>query len=436
MMRMLALVVFHFLALSQWPMPAWAQGLGGEGGRVAIHARNPRYLQDQTGQPMVIIGYGNEVKNSPSVLDQLQGKVNYQRVYAAIWRYDESPNAYHWGRPWPTVHGKADMDAWNETYWRNLRHYIESARDRSIIVGLTIWDGHSDLPGGKFGRHSVWNARYNHQGVQWAYDARALERFPTPRSDGHASERLVYYQRRWIDRLISEIRQYPNVIIELDNETDQASESWWLWWADYFTRQGDFIIATTWNEHYTISDATFAQSRLLQMKSYHTRSEAVLNPQRLSWNKVIVVDADNTCSNMDATSARKIAWKSFINGGHWNDFVCYGKYFPDMVKVQHSGHLLNFIKSRAVPFAEMDPNVKLVSHGTILVKPGFYYLAYTEKEIELNLSDAAGFLNYEWYNPRTGAMTGSGKVEGGGIRRFQPPMVGDFALWVHSDNVD
>ena len=383
---------------------------------------------------MVLIGFGNERKNEVSVLNQLQGKINYQRAYAAWWGHEEDPNAYWGGRPWPMVDGKADMDAWNELHWSNLRSYIENARDRGIIVGLTIWEGHTDLPGGSFGNDSVWNARYNHQGVQWAYDERALARFPTPRPTRDLSERLVYYQRRWIDRLINEVKDYPNVIIELDNETLHGSEEWWLWWADYFIKNGNFVIATTCSERYTISDATFAKSKLLDMKSYHTRPEHpkhVMTPKRLSWNKVIVVDADNQCSNLDETTARKNAWKSFISGGHWNDFVCHKEHFPDSIKIQSYENLLNFVNTREIPFVEMYPIDGFGHDEVILSKPGYYYLTYSEQDISLDLMNTTGLFAYEWYNTINGETIATGHVQGGSIMTFQIPRKGDFILWVY-----
>jgi hypothetical protein len=406
--------------------PVAAQGTG----RVAVYASNPRYLQDATGKPVFILGWGNEGRNKAAILDQLRNKISYQRAYVALWGRKQNPNAYAGGRPWPMVDGKADLDVWNETFWANLRNYIENARDRGIIVGLTIWDGHYDLPGGKAGADSVWQSQYNVQNIQWEYDYSALANFPSPKRTGGASEKLVYYQRRWIDRLINEVRDYPNVIIELDNETDDASESWFLWWADYFIQKGNFVIATTWNSKYTISDRTFSKDPRLHMKSYHSRSDDPITPERLSWNKVIVADADNKCSNLDGTKARKIAWRSFVKGGHWNDFVCGGTAFPDSTKIQYYGHLLNFINTRSVPFAEMSPSKSLVSNGYALSKPGFYYLAYVEKDVNLDLRDVRGIVDYEWYNPRTGNTAGSGQVQGDAQRNFSLPSLGDFVLWV------
>jgi hypothetical protein len=424
-----SLLVKGFVILSAYLVVTSAVAAQGTG-RVAVYGPNPRYLQDASGRPVFILGAGNEGRNEAAILDELRDKISYQRAYVALWGRQHNPNAYSGGRPWPMVDGKADLDVWNETFWTNLRNYVENARDRGIIVGLTIWDGHYDLPGGKAGTDSVWQSKYNVQNIQWAYDHGALANFSNPKRTGGAREKLVYYQRRWIDRLVNEVRDYPNVIIELDNETDDASESWFLWWADYFIQKGNFVIATTWNSKYTISDRTFSKDPRLHVKSYHSRSDESITPARLSWKKVIIADADNKCSNLDATSARKIAWRSLLKGGHWNDFVCVGTAFPDSKKIQYYGHLLNFIKTRSLPFAAMSPNNSFVSGGHALSKPGLYYLAYVEQSVNLDLTAVPGIVDYEWYNPRTGNTDGSGKIQGGAQRSFSPPGSGDFVLWV------
>ena len=64
-----------------------AQGTG----RVAVHATKRRYLQDASGNPIVIIGFGNEAKNRAAILDGLKGKINYQRAYVALWGRKHEP---------------------------------------------------------------------------------------------------------------------------------------------------------------------------------------------------------------------------------------------------------------------------------------------------------------------------------------------------------
>jgi len=406
-------------------------GLFPSGTHVGVYGSNRRYLQHANGEPFVLIGFGNEGRNSPAVIAQLAGKINYQRAYAASWNQSRSANEYALGRPWPDVNGQSDMSVWNETYWNNLRDYLVHTRDAGITVGLTLWDGHSDLPGGASGSQSTWNAALNLQGIQWAYDVTALNQYPNPRANGGAAERLVFYQRRWIDRLLVEIERYPNVVIELDNETDQAPVAWWLWWADYIRSKQPLVIATTWNASATIPDDVFSSDPRLDMKSYHDRSDVSLTPERYGWNKVIVADADNSCSDLDADTARGVAWQSVLRGGQWNDFVCLDTSgFPDLAKVGYYGILLDFLQTRNVRPWIMAPHDELVNGARCMALPGAFYLVYTSTSVTVDLTSMSGTGTWEWFDPRTGTTTQSGQVAGGAPRTFSLPSAGDYVLWI------
>lgn len=428
------------LATRCTPMPSAPLEAGGvpEAGEarqraegVGVYAANARYPENARRRPFVIIGYGNEGRNPRPVLEQLAGKITYQRVYAATWDINADPSSYTYGCPWVHTGGRCDMDTWNEDYWANLRDYLSAAQDNGITVGLTLWDGHSDLPGGKFGNVSSWNAHLNVQGVQWAYDATALSQYPNPTRTGSPAERLVYYQRRWIDRLLAEIAPYSNVIIELDNETSGVSSSWWLWWASHVAKSGDYVIATSWNASETIPDNVFASEARLHMKSYHDRSDASITSTRYGWNKIIVGDADNSCANLDAASARRFAWRSVVKGGHWNDFVCNSTAFPDLEKAAYYGHLLDFLDEFYVPLWDMTRRNDLVSTGSLcMARAGVFYLVYAEADVTLDLTALPGSATYFWYDPRSGTVAGSGLVDGGAQRSFTRPGSEDWALYV------
>jgi hypothetical protein len=306
---------------------------------------------------------------------------------------------------------------------------LNQAQSRNFIVGITIWDGHSWLPGGKFGDHTLWNASKNVQGIQWAYDYNALIKFPSPQPTGGSAEKLVYYQRLVIDRLIREAKAYPNVLIELNNE-DPLQENWFLWWAQYFKNDGFVVAVNDSSGGGAVRESMFASTPVLDMWSMHKRTAASITPARYAWNKIVVADADEICFNLDADRARKIAWTAFVKGGHWNDWVCPETAYPDSTKIGYYGQLLDFLKTRKIPFVEMSPNNTLISTGNVLAKPGFYYLAYVEGSLNFDLTAAPGTFDYEWYNPRTGKTVGSGQVQGGAVRAFSPPGLRDFVLWV------
>lgn len=400
------------------PLPAYASGTG----RVAVYPANPHYLMDANGKPFLLIGYGNETLNDVATLDKLHGNVNYMRCYLAVYVRKFGWNTNWENQPWGVVDGRVDMDTWNAAYWKELRKRLAAAQKRNIVVGLTIWDGHTALPGGKAGDESFWNSDRNVQGLQWAYDATALDKYPHPRKTGDSAERLVYYQRRVVDKLLAEIRPFPNVIIELNNEDSRGSSpEWWLWWAKYFKDRG-YVVAVNEALSGGISDRVFISTPDIDMKSYHKRTDKELLFLRYTVNKVIVADADNLCTDLDPDTARRIAWKSVLRGGGWNDFVCAQQPFPNELKTAYYGHLLKFIASLHVPFWEMVPEGNLASSRYALVKPGTYYLVYAESDVKVDLSGADGTLHYRWLDPRNGKIVESGTVQGGSKQTFKIPV--------------
>ena len=404
---------------------------GSTTGHVSVYPLNHRYPESAAGVPFVLIGFGNESKNPLPVLSQLAGNVTYTRCYAALWDSRTDPSDYTVGRPYPTVNGLTDMDGWNETYWTNLRDFLTNTRNLGITVGFTLFDGHYDLPGGKAGSFSTWNSGMNVQGIQWAYDVNALNQYPNPSPSGNSSERLVYYQRRWVDRFLGEIAPFPNVIIELDNETTGAAPAWFLWWANHILTSGTHVIATTGDANTSIPDDVFSSDSRLHMKSYHSRDDAVITSQRYAWNKIIVADADNSCTNLDGDTARGMAWRSVLRGGHWNDFVCGdGTPFPDTAKLQYYRYLLDFLRNADVRPWEMAPHNELVTSGFAMSKPGSDYLVYTTSDVTVNLSTASGTMSWQWYNPRSGTLASSGTVAGGASQSFAIPGSGDYVLWI------
>src|SRR5262249_12378885 len=137
--------------------------------------------------------------------------------------------------------------------------------------------------------------------------------------------------------------------------------------------------------------------------------------------------------DLDANTARNMAWRSLVRGGNWNDFVCGQGWtaYPNPTKLTYYGYLLSFLSTRAVPFWQMTPNPALTSTGLASAKSGSNYLVYAEttSPISVDLSNAAGTLNYEWYNTTDGTTTRNGSVQGGAVQSFTPPS-SSHVLWI------
>jgi hypothetical protein len=407
--------------------PAHANGTG----RVAVYPENPHYLMDAHGVPFLLVGLSNEKLDDAATLRKLRGDINYMRAYFAVFVRTYGWNEHWENEPWQVVDGQVDMDTWKDAYWQKLRRRLKAAQQRNIVVGLTVWDGHTALPGGKAGDVSFWNADYNVQGIQWAYNVKALKKYTHPRKTGGPAERLVYYQRRVVDKLIAEIRDLPNVIIELNNEdAPGSSPKWWRWWAQYFKDKG-FVVAVNEADSGGISDRVFSMSPAIDMKSYHQRTADVLTSSRYRFSKALVADADSRCTGLDPDKARRLAWQSILRGGGWNDFVCKQQPFPNETKAAYYGHLLKFFRAQHVPFWDMAPRGDLVSSHYALVNPGIAYLVYAEKDVEVDLTEAHGTLDYQWFDPRTGKTVASGTVAGRAEHTFTiPAATHDYILWI------
>jgi hypothetical protein len=416
-------------------------------GRVAVYPGNHHYLQDADGNPLLLIGFGNEILSGASTLDKLKNGVTYTRSYPAVFirQYGWNDNYEH--QPWEVVNGKVDMNAWNDAYWTNFRNNIKAAQDRNIIVTLTIWDGHTQLPTGKAGDISFWKASNNVQGVQFEYDLNALNSYPNPSKNGGTAERMAYYQRRYVDKVLSEVSNFSNVIIELNNEEARGSsewwwqwwardvsEGWWLWWARYVHDKGYVVAVNDADSGGAISDSTFKSTPYVDMKSYHVRTDSSMTSARYNFGKVIVADADNSCGDLNENQARRIAWKSVLRGGGWNDFVCSSESFPNTSKIAYYSHLLDFFSSNNVPFWEMSPKGNLSSSGYAFVKTGEQYVVYAEQNVEVDFSGTSETLQYMWYDPRTGATVELGTISGGAKRSFNIPASDDYILWITADN--
>jgi hypothetical protein len=77
------------------------------------------------------------------------------------------------------------------------------------------------------------------------------------------------------------------------------------------------------------------------------------------------------------------------------------------------------------------PSGGLSSTGYCLADPGAQYLVYQPSSGAFTLTVTAGTYSFEWFNPTTGAVAGSGTVTvGNETRSFSPPFSGDAVLFL------
>jgi hypothetical protein len=83
-----------------------------------------------------------------------------------------------------------------------------------------------------------------------------------------------------------------------------------------------------------------------------------------------------------------------------------------------------------VPSFVAKPNI--VDRGEARVRLGDIYVVYLKDggSVAVDLTDAVGTLQAEWYNPRTGESSASPDVLGGSGATFTSPFSGDAVLLV------
>jgi hypothetical protein len=324
--------------------------------------------------------------------------------------------------------GVMDMSVWDESYWASVITYVSNLQTRGITAMLTVWDGHSDLPGGQDGALSLWNAPLNVQGVQWVYDTAALS---NPNAAGSNNQKASYYQLRWVDRLLREMRTHSNVMFEINNE-DPTNDAWYSWWAQHIKAAG-YAVSVNNARSGGVSIGSFAADDNMDVWFEHNRSATSVTMNYRFTGKAVAADADTACEEMDSTLARMAAWESVLSGGGWNDFACWQTpTYPVVEKVNAYGILLRFV--RGLPLGRMSPRPELTNGQYALASPGSEYLVYAPNggdashKMVLNLSQASGIFTISWLNPRSGEVTSGGTMLGGSVRSFTNP-AGDANDW-------
>ncbi|RCV66100.1 putative amidohydrolase [Methanophagales archaeon] len=128
-------------------------------------------------------------------------------------------------------------------------------------------------------------------------------------------------------------------------------------------------------------------------------------------------------------TARKKNWACAMGGAY---VMILGMNIANttMSDLEDCGRLVSFMESTNLN--EMAPHDEVVTNGTgyCLASPGAEYVIYLPNggSVTVDLSDATGTVNVEWYDPKNGTYHDEGTVAGGGNESFIPPFSGDAVL--------
>ncbi len=198
--------------------------------RIQPYSENPFYWQYK-GEPIMLIGASDDDNlfqwDRDALIEHLDliESVGGNYVRNTMSDRDEG-NAF---APKQIDDGRYDLEQWNEAYWKKLRVFLDETEKRDIIVHLTLWDWF-DLSGndvyGRFAIHPL-NPENN---INWEPDTieEAWDYYGGSLSNGN--QKVLDYQHRYIDRLISISAQYDHIIYNIGNES-KLSVEWDNYWA-------------------------------------------------------------------------------------------------------------------------------------------------------------------------------------------------------------
>ena len=153
----------------------------------------------------------------------------------------------------------------------------------------------------------------------------------------------------------------------------------------------------------------------------------------LSYNKPVINSEYLGYEDFQVTGEqmRPMIWDVRMRGGYFvyeswgNDINSPGATYSKWCNL--------FFENRT-RYWRLEYHPELFSARPGLADPGWEYIIYLSAGggITVNLSQASGTLDVEWYNPRTGVVTPAGTTTGGGSQSFTAPDTSDWTLHIKS----
>lgn len=145
----------------------------------------------------------------------------------------------------------------------------------------------------------------------------------------------------------------------------------------------------------------------------------------------------------DRTQHRRVIWGIAVGGGfgsagdHANrdrTSPIFSTNWIERAEYNDIQRLVTFWSTKGIQYWTMSPRNDLGTAGTrvyVLANPGVEYVAYAAIGGNFSLNLAPATYRYEWFNPLTGAVAGTGTfTASAGNRLFTPPFSGDAVLYL------
>jgi hypothetical protein len=430
-------------------------------GPLQVHPRNPRYFTNGSGKAIYLTGshtwdnlQDSGANGKPvtrfdykAYLDLPQSHHhNFMRMWAwegGVNKNYYEPLCYRRTGPGTALDGKPkfDLKRFNEAYFKRLRDRVEAAGRRGIYVSIMLFQGwsiYSHGYGNPWPLHP-YNKSNNINGIDG-----------DPNGDGEGKEvhslevpAVTSLQEAYIRKVADTVNDLDNVLYEITNETAIYSRDWQY----HMVRYIKSYEATKRRQH-PVGMTAFDSGREGSMAALWASPADWISPQddgtpgdfrgdppAADGRKVMISDTDHLWGE---GGDHRWVWKSFLRGYNpiYMDRVAVltGNPKGDIAGAETARRAMGYTRRLAerVNLAAMRPHDELASTRYSLADPGREYLIYLPDggEVTVDLRAASGTLAVEWVNPRTGAATDAGTVQGGSQRSFDAPDEGDWVLYL------
>lgn len=211
---------------------------------IKVSSTHPQYWEYK-GETILLLGGSVEdnlfqINNLEKHLDLLQS-VGGNYVRNTMASRDE-------GNVWPFIQnedGKYDLNQFNPEYWERFENLLKLTYERDIIVQIEVWatfdfyrDNWTVNP-----YNPINNINYDvkHSKLDTLISTHPIytkNNFFRSVPSQMAIAPVLWYQQRFVDKLLSYSLNYGNVLYCMDNETSVTSD-WGKFWAKYIQKKAN-----------------------------------------------------------------------------------------------------------------------------------------------------------------------------------------------------
>ena len=445
-------------------------------GPLRANPSNPRYFTDGSGKAIYLAG-SHTWANLPD-----RGQLNPPGVvfdYAAYmkWMVDHNFNFMRlWTAELPDAGRGPDYSEGNFVAlpWKWLRTGPGLATDGGLKFDLTKLDqNYFDRMRARTitaGQNGIYVSVMLFNGFEWQFDTNPKDGDPfvatnninhiscaetCPTDSALMSDAVWDIETAYIRKVVDTVNDLDNVLYEVSNEAGSPYSDAWQVRVIKYVKEYE---ASKPKQHPV--GMTFQWRGGSDLTLYNSPADWISPGSHVppsGGRKVIINDTDHSYGYVDFKHDGQIAqrawvWENFAAGNNVAFMDPYLTKWPERnypegstadpevgVRPDKYWNVIRDAMGSTESYANrmnlvaMTPQGSLSSTGYCLANPGVEYLVYQPSSKPFTLRLAAGLYQYEWFNPATNLVGGTGVVTvAEGNQPFTAPFAGDAVLYLHA----